>query len=186
MRILIFLILAALSVPALAAPKEKEPVLPTELPNLAERKLMPAEKLTAFLPPAPQDWSADKPETSFADSGDLHISTASRRYYVANAPTDDIPSAQVTIIDSASNDDFFDSDGAAWETESKTEEGWDKRIIIDGMRAVEHYDKNAKTASLSVFVGRRFFVQIELTNLNPKELHTWLKRMDLKGLSRLK
>ncbi len=186
MRILLFLALVALSLPALASPKEKEPVLPTELPNLPQRKLVPAEKLTAFLPGVPPDWAADKPETSFADSGDLHISTASRRYYVANAPTDDIPSARVTIIDSTNNDDFFDSDSGTWETEVKTEEGWDRRIIINGMRAVEHYDKTAKTASLSVFVGRRFFVQIELSNLNPKELHTWLNRMDLKGLSQLK
>lgn len=187
MRILLLLILAVLPLQLQAAPKkEKEPVLPAELPTLPHRKLVPHEKLIPFLPPVPPDWAADKPEGSTTDSEELHISTASRRYYVANAPTDDIPSASVTIIDSTNNDDFFDSDGGTWENEVKTEEGYDKRITINGMRAVEHYDKAAKTASLSVFVARRFFVQIELSNLNPKELHEWLKRVDIKGLSQLK
>jgi hypothetical protein len=35
-------------------------------------------------------------------------------------------------------------------------------------------------------VAKRYFVQIELTNLEPKELQDWIKRVDLKKLAALK
>lgn len=194
MRILWLLVLIILSLPAQGAAEAKEkspepstaPAAPAIPPAPPTRKLVAYEKLIDFLPPVPKDWAADKPDGSMTDTEELRISTAHRSYYLADSTRDDVPAASVTIIDSTNNDDFFDTDSGTWESETTSEDGYDKRIMLDGMRAVEHYDKATKTGSLSVYVARRFFVQIELSNLDPKELYPWFKKLNIKGLSELK
>src|SRR5690606_36135748 len=99
---------------------------------------------------------------------------------------EDAPTAVITIIDSASNQTYFDTAPADWTTNTEDGDGFDRRIILEGMRAFEHYDKVARTGSLSVFVGGRYFVQIELTNLDPVHLRDWFKRIDSKGLAALR
>lgn len=168
-----------------ATPAEERLPGETALPAEQRPALQPYEKLIALLPPVPPEWKGEKPSGSLTDTEDLHLSTAARTYYKEEGKGD-MPSAIVTIIDSSSNSEFFDSDGAEWENSTETEEGYDRRLIVDGMRAVEHYDKKAKTGSLSVFVAQRYFVQIELTNLDPKELTAWLKKVDIQALSELK
>lgn len=177
--------------PARASDTQSEEPLPGEVapaaPKTERLPLQPYEKLLALLPPVPEGWKAEKADGSLTDTDELRLSTAERTYYRENPKDEDnLASATVTIIDSSSNSEFFDSDEAKWENSTETDEGYDRRLVIDGMRAVEHYDKKAKTGSLSVFVAQRYFVQIELTNLDPKELATWLKKVDIRGLSELK
>ena len=46
--------------------------------------------------------------------------------------------------------------------------------------------KEQKHASLWVMIAKRYFVEIELQNQDPKELQEWVKRIDLKKLAAIK
>ncbi len=183
MRVFLFWLIAAVCWAGFSTAYAQEtPTLATPQPIAP---LVSHEKLRAFLPEPPEGWAAEKPQSSTTDSDDIRLSSAQRSYYQGNE--ENSPSGSITIIDSTNNVDLFDVEKKMqWEGSSETEEGYDKRVEIDGMRAIEHYNKAAKTGSLSVFVGNRYFVQIELTNVDPKELRTWLKRIDIKGLAALK
>lgn len=172
--------------PVAAAPEAagKQEAQQTVTP--AARSLVDATRLRGFLPEPPAGWKAERAETqSSSDDDEIHIRTARRSYYTGPGEKD--PAAAITIIDSANNADYFDADEeGGWEQESKTEDGYDKRLVLDGMKVIEHYSKEAATGSLSVFVGNRYFVQIELTNDDPAKLYDWLKRLDLAKLAALK
>jgi len=112
------------------------------------------------------------------------MSTAQRSYHKGD--DDNAPTASVTILDPANNQGYLNATTSAWQFKNETTEGYDKSVEIDGMKGFEHYSKAAKSSSLSVFVGDRFFVQIELTNADPKELRDWLAKIDRKKLEALK
>jgi hypothetical protein len=59
-------------------------------------------------------------------------------------------------------------------------------VTIDGNPGFEAYEKDQKQASLWVIVAKRYFVEVELTNQDPKELQTWIKLVDLKKLAEIK
>ena len=44
----------------------------------------------------------------------------------------------------------------------------------------------ASTATLWLLVAKRYFLQIETTGQDPKDLQEWLKRVDIKKLAELK
>lgn len=146
--------------------------------------VVPYEKLLSLLPEPPAGWTAENPNGSTTETDELHMSTAQRSYYKGDA--DDAPTASVTIIDPANNQGYLDATTSAWQFKNETAEGYDKAIDIDGMKGFEHYSKAANSSSLSVFVGNRFFIQIELTNTDPKELRAWLAKIDLKKLEALR
>ena len=47
-------------------------------------------------------------------------------------------------------------------------------------------DQKPKHSTLWVMIAKRYFVQIELQGLDPKELQEWIKRVDLKKLAEIK
>ena len=97
-----------------------------------------------------------------------------------------------------------------WKQSSETPEGYSKSVTIDGNPGFEAYEKDRETApqgsdaksnsptptppasarhgnaSLWVMVAKRYFVEIELQNQDPKELQEWIKRVDLKKLATIK
>lgn len=185
-----FSALVAILLPALAATAAPEkgqkstPSTTQETPAPAAG-VVDAAKLRELLPEPPKGWKAERPETQSSSDEEIHLSSARRSYYTGTGEKD--PAASVTIIDSVNNADFFDADEeGAWEQESKTEDGYDKRLIRDGMKIIEHYSKENATGSLSIFVGQRYFVQIELTNDDPAKLYDWLKLIDLQKLAALR
>jgi len=146
--------------------------------------LIAFEKLVSFLPAPPAGWTSDAPQGSTTDTAELRISTAQRNYNKGddqNAQT-----ASITIIDFAGNDAYFESTTAAWQLNNQTPEGYDKPVEIEGMRGFEHYSKADKASSLAMVVNKRYFIQIELTNEDPKELREWLKKIDAKKLAEAK
>ncbi len=183
-------LLLATLLPVLAggafAVEPKSPPSPKPPAQAAPAQLVPYEKLTPFLPEPPEGWGAERADGSTTDSGEIHMSTVRRSYY-QKGDADDLPVAVVTIIDATSNAELFGAaEGEEWATESESEDGFDRRVEIEGMRALEHYSREARTGSLSVFVGGRYFVQIELTNDTPEALRGWLKRLDVRKLAALK
>ena len=170
-----------------ATPQGSVDVLPTPTPTPMARPtpppVVPYEKLIPFLPPVPAGWTAEKPAGSLNEIEVFNLSTASRTYQAA--ADEDAPVVTVTLIDAGGHKGYFESATGQWKVNAETEEGYDKTVDIDGMPGYEHYSKAAKTGSLSVVVAKRFFIQIEVTNLNPRALQEWFKKIDVKKLAEL-
>ncbi len=141
-------------------------------------------KLLPILPDAPSGWTADKPEGSTADVGGFQITNVHRDYRKGDAA--DSPTAAISILDSVANPDYVQATTAAWNQNSETPDGYSKSVTIDGNPGFEAYEKERKHTSLWVMIAKRYFVEIELQNQDPKELQDWVKRLDLKKLAAIK
>ena len=185
---------------ATTSPAQNEPVL---IPDVVDpAKLMPV------LPEAPAGWTAEKAEGSSDDVGGFKITNVHRDYRKGegtNAPT-----ASISILDSVANPDYVETATAGWNQNSETPEGYSKSVTIDGNPGFEAFEKDqdatskapgAKSdsptatptaspphghASLWVMIAKRYFLEIELQNQDPKELQEWVKRIDLKKLAEVK
>jgi hypothetical protein len=179
---------------------QNEPVL---VPDVVD----PA-KLIPILPEAPAGWTAEKAEGSSDDVGGFKITNVHRDYRKGDAA--DAPTAAISILDSVANPDYVEATTAAWNQNSETPEGYSKAVTIDGNPGFEAFEKDqdatskepgAKSgsptatptpspphghASLWVMVAKRYFVEIELQNQDPKELREWIKRVDLRKLAEIK
>ncbi|MEY2601058.1 MAG: hypothetical protein QOJ36_377 [Verrucomicrobiota bacterium] len=152
-------------------------------PNLIPDVVDPA-KLIPILPEAPAGWTAEKAEGSSDDVGGFKITNVHRDYRKGDAAG--APTAAISILDSVANPDYVEATTGAWNQANETAEGYGKPVTIDGNPGREDYDKERKQASLWVMVAKRYFVQIELQNQDPKELQEWIKRVDLKKLAEIK
>jgi len=141
-------------------------------------------KLLPILPEAPSGWTADKPEGSTSDVGGFKITNVHRDYHKGEG--NDAPLVSISILDSAANPDYVAATTATWKTSSESLEGYSKSVTIDGNPGFEAYEREQKHASLWVMIANRYFVQIEVQNLEPKELQEWIKRVDLKKLGAIK
>ena len=161
---------------AIASFAQNEPIL---VPDVVD-----FNKLIPILPEAPSEWTADKPEGSTADVGGFKITNVHRDYHKGDAA--DVPRASISILDSAANPDYVTATTGTWTQTSETLEGYSKPVTIDGNPGFEAYEKEQKHAVLWVMVAKRYFVEIELQNQEPKQLQEWIKRVDLKKLESIK
>lgn len=151
---------------------------PTLVPDVVDYK-----KLLPLLPEAPSGWKGDKPEGS-TDVGGFKLTNVHRDYQRGEG--DKVPTAAISILDSAANPDYVTATSAAWVLKSETPEGYSKPVTIDGNSGFEAYEVEGKHSTLWVMVAKRYFVQIELQGEDPKELQEWIKRIDLKKLAAIK
>src|SRR5262249_50859851 len=152
-------------------------------PNLIPDVVEPA-KLIPILPEPPTGWTAEKAEGSSDDVGGFKITNVHRDYRKGEGT--DAPTAAISILDSVANPDYVEATSGAWKQNSETPDGYSKPVTIDGNAGFEAYEKDQKHASLWVMVAKRYFVEIELQNQDPKELQEWVKRIDLKKLAEIK
>ena len=141
-------------------------------------------KLIPLLPEAPAEWTADTPDGSTSDVGGFKLTNVHRDYKKGEG--DNVPTASISILDSVSNPDYVIATTAAWKINSETSDGYSKSVTIDGNPGFEAYETDRKHSTLWVMVARRYFVQIELQDRDPKELQDWVKRVDLKKLAEIK
>jgi hypothetical protein len=141
-------------------------------------------KLLPLLPEAPSDWTADKPDGSTSDVGGFKLTNVHRDYKKGEG--DSAPTASISILDSISNPDYVIATTAAWKINSESTDGYGKSVTIDGNPGFEAFESDSKHATLWVMIAKRYFVQIELQNRDPKELQDWVKRIDLKKLAEIK
>jgi hypothetical protein len=170
------LILALGSAAATGLHAQNEPIL---VPDVVD----PA-KLIPILPEPPAGWTAEKAEGSSDDVGGFKITNVHRDYEKGEGT--DAPRASISILDSVANPDYVEATTTGWKQNSETPEGYSKSVTIDGNPGFEAYEKDQKQASLWVMVAKRYFVEIQLQNLDPKELQEWIKRVDLKKLAEIK
>jgi len=152
---------------------------PTLVPGVVDYS-----KLLPILPDAPPGWTTDKPEGSTTDVSGFKITNVHRDYHKGEGTA--APTAAISILDSAANPDYVTATTGTWNHSSETVEGYSKSVTIDGNPGFEAYEKEQKHASLWVMIAKRYFVQIELQNQDPKELQAWIKRVDLKKLAEIK
>ena len=152
-------------------------------PNLIPDVVDPA-KLIPLLPEPPSGWTAEKAEGSSEDVGGFKITNVHRDY--RKGEDGDWPRASISVLDSVASPDYVEVATAGWDKNSETPDGYAKPVTIDGNPGREDYDKEKKVASLWVMVAKRYFVTLELQNLDPKELQEWIKRVDLKKLAEIK
>jgi hypothetical protein len=152
---------------------------PTLIPDVVD----PA-KLIPILPEPPAGWTAEKAEGSSDDVGGFKITNVHRDYQKGEG--NDAPTASISILDSVANPDYVEATTNGWRQNSETPEGYSKSVTIDGNPGFEAYDKDQKQATLWVMLAKRYFVTVELHNLEPKELQEWIKRVDLKKLAEIK
>src|ERR1043166_8469600 len=141
-------------------------------------------KLLPILPDAPSGWAADKPEGSTSDVGGFKITNVHRDYHKGEG--NNAPLVSISILDSAANPDYVAATTATWKSSSESLEGYSKSVTIDGNPGFEAYEREQKHASLWFMIANRYFVQIEVQTLEPKELQEWIKRVDLKKLAAIK
>jgi len=176
MKTFAYALVFALGLAALSVPAQNEPNL---IPDVVD----PA-KLIPILPEPPEGWTAEKAEGSSDDVGGFKITNVHRDYQKGEAP--DAPKAVINILDSVGSPEYVESVTGAWKDTPETAEGYTKRATIDGNPGFEAYEKDQKEASLWVIVAKRYFVEVELRNQDPKELQEWIKRVDLKKLAEIK
>lgn len=152
-------------------------------PNLIPDVVDPA-KLIPLLPEPPAGWTAEKAEGSSDDVGGFKITNVHRDYEKGEG--NDAPRASISILDSVANPDYVEATTNGWNQNSETPEGYAKSVTIDGNPGFEAYDKDQKGATLWVMVAKRYFITVELHNLEPKELQDWIKKVDLKKLAEIK
>ena len=152
-------------------------------PNLIPDVVDPA-KLIPILPEPPAGWTAEKAEGSSDDVGGFKITNVHRDYEKGEAT--DAPRASISILDSVANPDYVEATTTGWKQNSETPEGYSKSVTIDGNPGFEAYEKDQKQASLWVMVAKRYFVEVQLQNQDPKELQEWIKKVDLKKLAEIK
>lgn len=140
--------------------------------------------LLPLLPEAPAGWKADPPEGSTEDLGEMKLTNVHRDYQKDQAG--DAPTTAISILDSAANPEYVESTTSAWDADTSDVEGYSKKLNIDGMPGFETFENDGKHGSLWLLVAKRYFLQIETSGQDPKELQEWLKRIDLKKLAAIK
>jgi hypothetical protein len=172
--VIVFTLVLGLAAVGLRAQNE-----PNLIPDVAD----PA-KLIPILPEPPSGWTAEKAEGSSDDVGGFKITNVHRDYQKGEGA--DAPQASISILDSVANPDYVEATTNGWKQNSETPEGYAKSVTIDGNPGFEAYEKDQKQASLWVMVAKRYFVEVQLQNQDPKELQEWIKRVDLKKLAEIK
>jgi hypothetical protein len=174
--LLVAAVVAVFSAPALSRAQAPPP---PDAPDVVDYS-----KLVPLLPGAPTGWTAEEAEGSTSDVGGFKLTNVHRDYKKGEG--DNTPTASISILDAASNPEYATATTAAWTQTSETPDGYTKPLTIDGNPGFESYEKEQKHAALWVMVAKRYFVQIELTDQDPKELQEWIKRIDLKKLAEIK
>src|SRR3954452_15983025 len=159
------------------APAQAPP--PPDAPEIVDY-----HKLLPLLPDAPAGWTADEPEGSTSEVGGFTLTNVHRDFKKGSG--NNAPTAAISILDSAANPEYATATTAAWNYNSETLEGYSKSITVDGNPGFEAYETERKHGSIWVMVAKRYFVQVELTGSDPKELQLWMKRLDLKKLAEIK
>ena len=157
-------------------------VVAAEEPQLVD--VVDFSKLLPVLPNPPADWTADKAEGSTDDVGGTKITSVHRDY--KKGETETSPTTSISILDSAANPEYVESTTAAWTSNTSNEDGYTKSITVDDVPGFETFENEGKHGTLWLMIAKRYFLQIETTGQEAKDLQEWLKRIDLKKLAAIK
>jgi hypothetical protein len=158
--------------------------LTTATTRAADADVVDFKALLPLLPEPPAGWSAEKPEGSTTEDAGFKMTNVHREY--TKGEGDKAPTVTISILDASANKEYVEAISATWGMTSETTEGYAKGVKVDGNAAFETYENAEKHGTLWTIIGKRFLLEIESRNVDPKELQEWAKRIDLKKLADLK
>lgn len=167
---LVLLVVATLFVPIAAAQPAQEPIH--------------FSKLIPFLPNTVEGFAAEKAEGSTSAAMGFKMTEVSRVYHKGSP--DGAETASVKIMDGTASQFFAAAFTAASQFSRESTEGYEKGYMLDGYQAVEKYNTEDKDGELTVMVGGRYLIQIDINGLENKALQDWWKKIDAKKLAELK
>jgi hypothetical protein len=141
-------------------------------------------KLIPLLPEKAEGFVAEKAEGSTSAAMGFKITEVSRRY--TKGKDDAEQSATIKITDGAGNQFFAAAHAAMVQFSNESTEGYEKGFTLDSYPAVERYTNDSKSGSLTVFVGSRYLVEVDVAGLDGKAMQEWWKKLDVKQLVQLK
>ena len=133
-------------------------------------------ELLKFLPEPPSGWESQKPAGSGSKMGEWSFTQVERNYTLGEKRI------EIEILDWAFHKELYVGFFMAAAFSQETTEGYNKGIKIDNDPGREEYKTAGKDGTLSVLVGKRFFVTIKGNNIEAAELRQWWDRIDAKGL----
>lgn len=141
-------------------------------------------KLLPFLPDTVAGFVAEKPHGSTSTAMGFQLTEVSRVYHKGSEDADE--TVTVKLTDGAGNRFFTAAHAAVAEFKTENTEGYEKGLKLDGLPAIERYTYEGHDGSLTVFIGSRYLVEIDIDGLDSKEMQAWWKRLDAKKLAALK
>jgi hypothetical protein len=141
-------------------------------------------KLLPFLPDSVEGFVADKPHGSTSTAMGFQLTEVSRVYHKESEDREE--SVTVKLTDGAGNQFFTTAHAVVAESKTENTEGYEKGLKLDGFPAIERYTYESHDGTLTVFIGSRYLVQIDVDGLDSEELQAWWKKLDAKKLAALK
>ena len=147
-----------------------------DLENMKPVEPVHFSELLKFLPEPPAGWEGQKPTGSSNKMGEWSFTQVERRYSQGEKRI------EIQILDWAFHRELYAGFFVAAAFSQESTEGYNKGIKIGEDPGREEYKTAGKDGTLSVLVGKRFFVTIKGDNIEAAELREWWDRMDAKGL----
>jgi hypothetical protein len=185
------LAVAAISFPARAqdaaapAGKQQQQQAPASQPA----KVQPIDfrKLKELMPAELAGIKRSNNEGQKTSLGEFQFSQASATYEKADAGEKD-PHVTVEIMDYGAAPGMGQI-AAAWQQldiDKESDGGYEKTTKVKGNPAYETYTNESKSGQVQVWVGNRFYVNVNTTNLSGEELKKLVESLPLEKLAQLK
>jgi outer membrane murein-binding lipoprotein Lpp len=133
-------------------------------------------ELIKFLPEPPPGWESQPAKGTSNKMGEWSFTEVNRDY------TQGDKRMEVKILDWAFRKELYATFFIAAAFSQESTEGYNKGIKIGDEPGREEYKNESKNGTLSMLVGKRFFVTIEGSNIEAAELRQWWDRIDAAGL----
>ena len=148
--------------------KDLENMKPVDPVNFSE--------LIKFLPEPPSGWESQPSRGSSNKMGEWSFTEVERQY------TQGEKRIEIQILDWAFHKELYAAFFVTAQFSQESTEGYSKGIKIGEDPGREEYKTAGKDGTLSILVGKRFFVTIKGNNIEAAELRQWWDRIDAPGL----
>lgn len=147
-----------------------------DLENMKPADPVHFSELIKFLPEPPAGWESPAPRGASNKMGEWSFTEVERQY------TQGEKRIEVQILDWAFHRELYAGFFMAAAFSQETTEGYNKGIKIGEDPGREEYKTADKDGTLSVLVGKRFFVTIKGNRIDAAEMRQWWDRIDAKAL----
>jgi len=147
-----------------------------ELENMKPAEPVHFSELIKLLPEPPSGWESQPARGSSNKMGEWSFTQVERQYSQGEKRM------EVQILDWAYHKELYASFFVAAGFSQETTEGYNKGIKIGDDPGREEYKTAGRDGTLSVLVGKRFFVTIRGNNVEAAELREWFDRVNAGAL----
>jgi len=152
------------------------------------QKTVDADVLKKFLPVAPQGWKVENIVAANTETMGAPTTVAQCRYVLADNK-DKTPASRVElqINDWANRKDTLRKMIGIWAVTNDSDEGsYMRGTIVAGYPGEESFEKSDGTHSLTLIVGGRYCINLDVYGRPEAALNKWLNLLDLKTLAETK